>query len=73
MTCSRKQADRYNNKDKENEMSRVLMMGLMAVITIVLATWIPVANDFIYFGGGFFSCGVVHSLAGNLRFNRYKS
>ena len=41
---------------EENKMWNFLVLGLVAVATILLARWIPVANDFIYFGGGYVGC-----------------
>ena len=38
------------------------------VISIMLAQFIPVASDYVYFTGGFFACGLMNLATGNLRF-----
>ncbi len=45
-------------------------MGLVfsIVISIMLAEFIPVASDYIYFTGGFFACGLLNYATGDLKF-----
>ncbi len=50
--------DVVRSPTKENKMWNFLVLGLVAVATILLARWVPVANDFIYFGGGYVGCRI---------------
>lgn len=40
------------------------------VISMMLAQWLPIASDYIYFIGGCFSFGLMNIATGNLCFHR---
>jgi uncharacterized membrane protein YoaK (UPF0700 family) len=54
-------------------MHKLLCLILPIIASITLATIVPSVGDYIYFIGGFFSCGLLNYEAGNLKFNKQKA
>lgn len=53
-------------------MRAFLGLAFPIVVSMGLAQWLPIANDYIYFIGGCFSFGLMNIAMGNLRFARQR-
>ena len=54
-------------------MARFFGLAFPIVISIMLAEFIPVASNYVYFIGGFFACGLLNYATGDLKFARVRS
>ncbi len=54
-------------------MNRFFGLAFPIVISIMLAEFIPVASDYVYFTGGFFACALFNYATGDLKFVRVRA
>jgi len=53
-------------------MARFFGLAFPIVTSIILAEFIPVASDYVYFIGGFFACALLNYVTGNLKFPKQR-